>query len=238
VNTSTREITVDRAHSFTTSYPAFDSGTRVIVAGVRGVEDATHSINTPFSRITVTGATTFILEDVGPFTSPSPFENDRRGRVYTTDQAPRSSAGPISAPTNILRQLGAAGTETNSEGGVATFLLANSIPGVASRPLQVAANATNAWEQQKDIQVVESVSVELGTPSTGGPVRIDIKKNGASIFAAGYVEIAAGETQVRTSDLATTPMVVERGDKLQPDVVAVGSEFPGCNATVRVALRG
>lgn len=238
VNISTREITVDRDHSFTTSYPAFDSGTRVVVMGVRGVEDATHSINTPFSRITVTGARTFLLDDVGPFTSASPFENDRRGRVYTTDQAPRATAGLPANPNMILVQLSAAGTESNTEGGVATFLLANSIPGVASRPLQVAAAATNAWEQQKDIQVVESVSVELGTPSTGGPVRIDIKKNGASIFADGYVEIPAGETQVRTSNLAQTPMTVERGDKLQPDVVAVGSEFPGCNATVRVALRG
>lgn len=239
VNTSTREVTTDRDHNFTTSYPSFDTGTRVVIMGVRGAEDATHSINTPFSRITVTGARTFIAEDVGPFSSPSPFEDDQRGRVYTTDQAPRANAGGGNPNWNtILQQLAAEGTEGNTAGSNATFLLANSVPGFASRPLMVMNAATNAWVQQRDLQVVESVNVEVGTPSQGGPIRIDIKKNGASIFADGYVEIPAGETSVRTSNLAQTPTVVEKDDQLQPDVVAVGSEFPGCNVRVDVVLRG
>lgn len=238
VNLSTREITTDRDHGFTTSYPAFDSGTRVVVMGIRGAEDNTHSLNTGFSRITVTGADTFILEDVGPFDNPTPFENDRRGRVYTTDQAPRFNSGGDPLPTNVLATLNAAGTEGNGDAVTATFLLASSIPGVASRPLQVVSAATNPWTQQRDISVVESVYVSLGTPSEGGPVRIDIKRNGASIFAAGYVEIPAGVSEIRTSEFAANPMTVERGDKLQPDVVAVGPDFPGCNATVNVHMRG
>lgn len=98
--------------------------------------------------------------------------------------------------------------------------------------------ATNPWIQQRDLQVVESVNVEVGTPSQGGPIRIDIKKNGASIFAAGYVEIPAGETSLRTSELVSSPLTVAKDDRLQPDVVAVGSEFPGCNVRVDVVLRG
>lgn len=245
VNSATQEVQVHRAHNFTTSYPSWASGTRVRIVGVSGASSLVTSINTPLSRITVTDVDKFIAEDVsGPISAQPGFDtfvDDRRGRVYTTDQALRVTpgTGPGSWTNSLVGA--AAGTGSTNNVDRATFVLANSIPGVASRPLEITTggSATSPWIYQGDIGVIESVSAVIGEPSVGAPVLIDIKKNGVSIFAASqYLSIPAGETEVvRTIDFAETPTVIERDDKLTLDVVGVGTESPGCNAVVNVAFR-
>jgi hypothetical protein len=244
VNVSTRTVTVHRAHGFTTSTPT--GGTRVRIAGITGTgsDRFPQGFNTQLSRITVVDTTSFVLEDASNYSADpgfEPFQDDRRGRVYTSDQIIRVTPG-TGGPGSLLGSLNAAVSGVGSSNNVdrATFLLANSIPGVASRPLQVTSgSATSPWVMQSDLAVVESVSAIIGTPPTGASVLIDVKKNGASIFAGGsYLEIPAGQTEVvRTIDFSSTPTTVERDDELTVQVVQVGSDFAGCNAVVNVALR-
>lgn len=240
VNTTTQTITVHRAHGFT-------AATRVRIAGITGTGSnrLDSGFNVAVSRITIASTTSFVLLDASDQSlDPGyvPFADDRRGRVYTTDQIIRvtpgngGSSGPLG---HLLASVG--GVDSSNNVDRATFLLANSIPGVASRPLQVTTggSATSPWVMQSDLAVVESVSAIIGTPSTGASVRIDVKKNGASIFSSGsYLEIPAGSTEViRTIDFSATPTTIERDDELTVDVVQVGSDFAGCSAVVNVAMR-
>ena len=242
VNTSTNVVTTSQAHGFSSSYPT-DNGFRVAIWGVTGAVGPTGStINTATTRVQVLSPTTFFAADVGVLSGvgSEPFVNDRRGRCAETDAIVRVTLG--SSEGNALRTMLAAGTYvgTNLDQERATFVLANAIPGVASRALATGTNVTNPWYAQKDLSVAESVSVVFGTPPEGAPVLIDIKQNGTSIFAAGtYLEVPAGSTDVhRVNAFREAPLVIERDDKFTVDVVGVGSEFPGCGGVVNLIMRG
>lgn len=242
VNTNTNVVTTSAAHGFSSSYPT-DNGFRVAIWGVTGAVGPTgSSINTATTRVQVLSPTTFFAADVGVLfgAGSEAFQNDRRGRCAETDAIVRSTTGASEA--NSLRTMLAAGTYvgTNLDQERATFILANAIPGVASRALATGVDVTNPWYAQKDLSVVESVSAVFGTPPDGAPVKIDIKQNGTSIFAAGvYLEVGSGVTDiVRVNDFRTSPLTVERDDKFTVDVVEVGSDFPGCNGVVNLITRG
>lgn len=240
VNTSTNVVTTSQAHGFTSSYPT-DNGFRVAIWGVTGAVGPTgSSINTQTTRVQVLSPTTFFAADVGNLSGGDPFQNDRRGRCAATDDIVRVTLG--SSEGNALRTMLAAGTYvgTNLDQERATFILANAIPGVASRALATGVDVTNPWYAQKDLSVVESVSIVFGTPPDGGSVKVDIKQNGTSIFAAGiYLEVPSGITDVvRVNSFRESPLTVERDDKFTVDVVEVGSDFPGCNGVVNLITRG
>ena len=240
VNINTNEVTLSEDHGWTSSFPT-DNGFRVAIWGVKGTENpvTTFSINHMSTRVQVTATNKFIAADVGPLSGAPGFVDNGAGRAMETERIVRFAA-PAS-PLNTLKMFFAAATPgENLAIETATFVLSSAIPGIASRPLYVASNYTNPWIAERDITVLESVSATIATPADGAPVLIDIKKNGSSIFAAGtYLEIGAGVTDVvRQSTFAETPLVVERGDKFTVDVVGVGSEFPGCNATVHLNMRG
>ena len=242
VDTNTNVVTTNQAHGFTSSYPT-DNGFRVAIWGVTGAVGPTGStINHPTTRVQVLSPTTFFAADVGVLfgAGSEPFQDDRRGRCAETDAIVRSTTG--SSEANAIRSMLAAGTylDTNLDQERATFILANAIPGVASRALATGVDVTNPWYAQKDLSVVESVSVVFGSPPEGAPVKIDIKQNGTSIFAAGtYLEVPAGTTDVvRVNSFRDAPLTVERDDKFTVDVVEVGSEFPGCNGVVNLITRG
>lgn len=242
VNTTTNVVTTSKAHGFTSSYPT-DNGFRVAIWGVTGAVGPTgSSINTQTTRVQVLSPTTFFAADVGNLSGvgSSLFVNDRRGRCASTDDIVRVTLG--SSEGNALRTMLAAGTYagTNLDQERATFVLANAIPGVASRALATGVNVTNPWYAQKDLSVAESVSVVFGTPPEGGPVKIDIKQNGVSMFAAGtYLEVPPGSTAIhRITAFREAPLVIERDDKFTVDVVEVGDEFPGCGGVVNLITRG
>lgn len=233
VVTSTREVQTDRAHGFATSYPNPDSGDVVAIWGVSGcggtgVNDGSN-INTPTTRITVTDTDKFVAEDVGNLGGAPGFVDDQRGRVDKTDNIIRGSLG--SSEASLLNMLAAAASAagTNLVGNTATFLL----------PAEPLAAATNVWTQSKDYQVVESVTLQMGTPSTGADYVADLKLNGVSIFATGAITSPDGSGDVIVStDFTQHPLVVKKGDTLQPDVVSVGDDNPGCDAVMNVNLRG
>ena len=243
VNTSTNVVTTSKAHGFTSSYPT-DNGFRAAIWGVTGAVGPTgSSINTQTTRVQVLSPTTFFAADVGNLSGvgSEPFVNDRRGRCAATDDIVRVTLG--SSEGNAIRSFLAAGNYvgTNLDQERATFVLANAIPGVASRALATGTNVTNPWYAQKDLSVAESVSVVFGTPPEGiSPVKIDIKQNGVSMFAAGtYLEVPPGSTAIhRITAFRESPLVIERDDKFTVDVVEVGDEFPGCGGVVNLITRG
>lgn len=240
VNINTNEVTTSEDHGFSSSYPT-DNGFRVAIFGVKGCDNPTtlSSINTISTRVEVTATNKFIARDVGSLVGADGFVNDGGGRVIETDDIVRSALA--SSEVTPLKMFFAAATPgENLAGETAVFVLANAVPGVASRPLAVASNVTNPWIAERDISVAESVSGTISVPPDGAPVLIDVKKNGVSIFAAGtYLTIPPGETAtVRETNFATTPLVIEKDDKVTVDVVQVGSDFAGCNATVHLNMRG
>lgn len=238
VNTNTNEVQVDQAHGWSSS------GTtdfRVAIFGCSGTDARNgSSINNPSSRITVTGADSFIMDDVGDLTSATGFENDGHGRAISTDSIVRTTL--TNSPNDGGNGFFANGTYlSNNDIDRATFILAAAIPGVASRAIATGSNMTNPWEAQRDIAVIESVTGSFTTPPDGSSAIIDIKKNGVSIFAAsvgGLVIPDGDDTTQSVNTFVETPLVLNRGDKLTLDVTQVGSNFPGCGGTVYVNTRG
>lgn len=238
INNITGEITTTDDHHFTTSYPDYHGS----VVAIFGVLQPLR-INNGICRIVVTGTNTFIDKEVDLLAlafDPAFDFNEGHGWVTETKDRINLASGPDDALKNVFGVT--AGNSSNTI-DKATFILANTVPGLPTRPLQVGDNQTNPWVAQKDLSVVDSVSAVIGTPPLGGPITIDIKQNGTSIFpGGGLLTIPEGQTEVvRVTDFANTPQVVNKDDKFTVDVVsapnAVG-QFPGCNAVVNMVTRG
>ena len=243
VNNQTGEVTVDRDHSFTTSYPDTLTGSVVCIMGVTAPE----GINNPVCRITVTGARAFIAQDSfdAQLAFEPAFKNDGQGIVVLTDSRVRYNLA--SSPTDPLSHaLGLTAGSIPLDTDRITFFLPNGVPGIPSRGLVVGDNVTDGFVAQKDISVIESVYVSLGVPGMGdvgvdgsGDVVLDVTKNGTSIFAAGGVTIPGGSTDpITVTGLAENPAYVMQGDTLNVDVKKTGSQFPGCSAKVIVNTKG
>lgn len=219
------EFTTDRAHGLSNS-------SSVAIVGVTG-----DGFNTGNSRVLVTGTTTFkALDNYVPISGGDPFQDDRRGRVYLTGTIPRPALAPA---TNLFPYLLSSAAEpANTATERATFVLANAIPGFASRPLQAGSNVTNAWIAQTT-KVVESVSAFFNSPPLGQDIILDIRRNGVSIFASGAeLRFPDGSTTVaRVSNFASTPLTISPDDRVTIDVKQVGSTFAGCNGTCVMTLR-
>lgn len=243
VNNNTGEVTVDRDHGFTSSYPDTLTGSVVTIMGVTEPQ----GINNAVCRITVTGARTFIAQDA--FDAQLPYEpafvNDGHGIVMLTSD--RVRVNMASGPTDPLAHaLGLTAGQIPLATEKATFFLPNGVPGIPSRGLVVGDNVTTPWVAQKDVSIIESVYITLGVPGMGdvdvagsGDVKFDVTKNGTSIFASGYATFPGGSTDpVTVRDLAENPTYVMQGDELNVDVKQTGSQFPGCNAQVIVNMKG
>lgn len=243
VNNTNGEVTVDRDHNFTSSYPDTLTGSVVCIMGVSEPQ----GINNPVCRITVTGARTFIAQDA--FDAQLPYEpafrNDGQGFVILTDQRVRVNLA--SGPQDPLAHaLGLTAGNIPLVTEKATFFLPNGIPGIPSRGLVVGDNVTNPWTAQKDIAIVDSVYVTLGIPGIGdegvagsGDVQFDVTKNGVSIFASGYATVPEGSTDpVTVRGFAENPTYVMQGDQLNVSIKKTGTQFPGCNGQVIVNMKG
>jgi hypothetical protein len=243
VNNLTGQVTVDRDHNFSTSYPDTPSGSVVCIMGVTEPQ----GINNPVCRITVNGARTFIAEDA--FDAQLAFEpifrNDGQGIVLLTDD--RIRVNLASGPTDPLAHaLGLTAGSVPLEQDRITFFLPNGIPGIPSRGLVVGDNVTNPYVIQKDIAIIDSVYITLGIPGMGdvgvdgsGDVEFDVTKNGVSIFANGNAVVPGGSTDpVTVTDLAENPTYLERGDEINVSVKKTGSSFPGCNGQIIVNTKG
>lgn len=234
VNNQTAEVTTADDHGFQTSYPE-PNHNEVCIFGVTHPEH----INLAATRVTVTGPRTFIAEDANllQLAYDLAFVNDGHGQCFDTKMHIAVSSNP---KTDMLDIVGSAvaGAQSNSTETI-TFLLANSMPGLPTRPLQTGVGLTNDRAFNGDLGVLEEVNAYVKTPADGGPIKIDVTLNGQSVFAAGsLLTIPAGSTAVvRVSEFDQTPKVVEKGDKFNVNVVQVGSNFAGCNAVVNTRIR-
>jgi hypothetical protein len=66
-----------------------------------------------------------------------------------------------------------------------------------------------------------------------------VTKNGVSIFAAGVATVPGGSTDpVTVRGFAENPTYVMQGDSLNVSIKKTGTQFPGCNGTVIVNMKG
>jgi hypothetical protein len=79
-----------------------------------------------------------------------------------------------------------------------------------------------------------NVRASVGTAPTGADIRIDVNKNGTTVFTTqtNRPKIFAGQTLVSTS----TPNITEftTGDYITVDIDAIGSLNPGSDLTVQI----
>jgi hypothetical protein len=240
VTNGNAEVTVDRPHGWSTSYPDFGTGTVVCIFGVT----EPHTINNGICRITVTAPDKFIAEDTDKvrLRFDEGFVNDGHGRVCNIldKQTVNLAVSPIDPSIHGVPQ-----GNIPIDGERITFFLPNGVPGIPSRGLVVGNDVTNPWIAQRDITVVDSVYATLGVPGMGtvgvpnsGDVTIEVTKNGESILTSPITFPGGTNTPVTARDLKTDPTYVRAGDSLNVNVLSTGTSFPGCNATVVVNTRG
>ena len=85
-------------------------------------------------------------------------------------------------------------------------------------------------------QTLKNVHVALGTAPTGSSFIVDVKKNGATVYATGKPTVAAGAN----AGQAAPPSAVEvaDGDFLTFEVTQVGSTVAGSDLVITAELDG
>lgn len=117
----------------------------------------------------------------------------------------------------------------------AQFIIAAAIPGYSAAPVQTGSSVTNSYVVAND-GVFRVVIVNAGSPPLGGALVLDIKKNGVSILD-GQISYPSGQAlPLRFNNFASRNLAVAQDDLLSVDVIAVGSDFAGCNITVSVLI--
>jgi len=87
------------------------------------------------------------------------------------------------------------------------------------------------WLSDSDATVTK-IEAFLGTVSAGGDVSLLLNKNGVM---QDNIDIATGETSVIMDELNIS---LVDGDVLTMDIVAVGSDYPGKDLTLRLTYNG
>lgn len=213
-------------------------GDFIAIGGINGgheMGEGRRKLNTSYARVeTVPNPDEFTTNETFPYLSFDPFQDILSGRVWKVDELkiPVISQTP-SNPVLVMTATGL-DPETNLIRDKATFVLST------SQQLTTGTNVTTPWIAQADISVMSSISAAINTPPVGGPVSIDILKNGVPVLDAPLL-VPEGTTPsdvVRVSNFVETPMVVQRDDVLTMNINSVGSEFAGCDASVVVEMRG
>lgn len=86
-------------------------------------------------------------------------------------------------------------------------------------------------------RIISKVRASVGTPSTGTPITIDVKKNGATIFSTGNtgkVVILAGQNTATSTPKAGT--VWGKEEYLTVSIDTIGSTFAGADLTINVVV--
>lgn len=234
-------IRTNRPHGLSDSFEVAVVGAQGGVGGVGVNQNEIHGINTERSRITVVSSDEVKLLDNYFAPHASNFVPDGRGRLYRKNAVPRPWSGGHD-DTNFQNWFQGVDMPDNSDlADKATFVLAATIPGFASQPLVVVARAANDWTQMSDEdRVVVSVAGFFATPPEGGPIIINVTKNGTSIFGDPDTRLVIpdGATEITRVVSGFAPgLVIGPGDQLNIDVEQVGTDFAGCNGTVVVGMR-
>lgn len=92
------------------------------------------------------------------------------------------------------------------------------------------------WRNRTGLTLnITAFSADVGTAPTGGPMTVELKKNGAAFGAGGHttVSIASAGT---AAVFYPTALQLADGDYLSVDVTLVGLTVPGSDLTVGVSL--
>jgi hypothetical protein len=83
--------------------------------------------------------------------------------------------------------------------------------------------------------ILTSIRAAVGTPPVGGPITVDVHRNGASIFTSPQAQPSIGDGQHTAWAGAAVPFAP--GDYLTVDVDTVGTTTPGSDLTVTVVAQ-
>ncbi|GII83300.1 hypothetical protein Ssi03_12900 [Sphaerisporangium siamense] len=126
-------------------------------------------------------------------------------------------------------------TDIEAEPAAGPITLTYSISGsvtVGAGTFRIYNDSGNAW-------TVLAVRATVGTAPTGGTngIRIDVNKNGTSIFASSGAQpaIAVSTNTIKTTTFATS--TVADGEYLTVDVDTIGATVSGSNLVVQVVVR-
>jgi len=114
----------------------------------------------------------------------------------------------------------------------------------AQGELSVAAGAHRFYNDTLEQLRLGQIRATVGTAPTGSDIQIDVKRNGASVFSVPLVIPAGSTTAVATPGVLTHTFndygsnwnlaLLDPGDYLTVDILAVGSTFAGADLTVQV----
>jgi hypothetical protein len=79
---------------------------------------------------------------------------------------------------------------------------------------------------------ISKVVAYAQTAPTGADLRIDVNKNGSTIFTAGYLTISAGANSGSSTALSVTSLA--EADRLSIDFDQIGSTVAGADVTITV----
>jgi hypothetical protein len=97
----------------------------------------------------------------------------------------------------------------------------------------VASNITANYIVTRSL-ALQKCYIAAKTAPTGAGLRVDVNRNGTSVFSSGFT-LAAGSTYTTTTTFATNALV--EGDLLTVDIEQVGSTVPGKDVTLVCTLQ-
>lgn len=154
----------------------------------------------------------------------------QRSEVTVTVTEPTAATVSVSAPTTVTVTAGATGPQ--GAAGAAGPAGTASVFSRAGTLSTVTGSSRLYFERAGTITFVRA---SVGTPPTGGPVVVDVKRNGSSIFATtgDRPTIAAG-THTDLGNPSTVQIVP--GDYVTVDITTVGTSFAGADLTVTLTI--
>lgn len=153
-----------------------------------------------------------------------------RTEVTVIVDSPTAATVSVTPPIPVVITAGAIGPQ-----GPAGAAGASGTAPIFSRAGTLATTTGGSRLYFERTGTIVKVRASVGTPPTGGPVVVDVKRNGSSIFAssADRPTIAAGTY----TDLGTPSVVsIVPDDFLTVDIVEVGSTYPGADLTVTLTI--
>jgi hypothetical protein len=214
------------------------SGDQIVLTRPHGI--VSDPVNLPdYPRLSIAGptvvsvvdATTLqVSDDVSAYT-----QEDLTLALEDVNGDNRLGFGALDGPrqlSNVFRRL--AGYKIRRVER-ATFIIGSAIPGYSASALQTGGNVTNEYTMENDC-VFRMVVVYFKSPPLGGPIRLDIKKNGTTILSSPIVYPEAQSLPLRYNNFSSLNLRAAKNDRLTLDIVEVGSQFPGCDGSAYVLM--
>lgn len=105
----------------------------------------------------------------------------------------------------------------------------------ASGALTLSTGTTRIYNDSGETLTILSVRASVGSAPTGGPVTVDVNKNGVTIYTtqANRPTIAAGSVTSKTVPDVTT---IADGEFFTIDIDTIGPTAPGSHLTVQIEV--